>query len=285
MNVSVVIILYNPTASDLENVSRFSRAYPGVVVDNSSVPSFPEATMGLMTYLCLHRNMGIAAAQNAALRLLLASPQTEYIVFLDQDTRASDHYPTDIANEFLEAEASIPEGTAGLSLIGPTVIHKETGEAYKSVIHKDRMVNPHLILKRHIISSGSCAHRSAFDDVGLFEEGLFIDFVDDEWCWRANKKGYVCGITPLLTINHKIGQREVHIGKHIVTISAPKRYYYQYRNYLLLLRRNYVPRQWKMAYGVKFAARFCYFPILIKGGFKCWKYMLRGIWAAMKAKK
>lgn len=291
MDVAIIFVLYNPSESDLLNVMHFSALYDGVIVDNSpSAHFFADAGTGVparmvnrMGYLALGGNAGIAGAQNRGIEWLIEREERrekrgeggrpEYIVFMDQDSRFSDDYPQRIACEHV----AVSEGGIRLSAIGPTVVQKETGEAYKSAIHKEKVVNEHFVLKKHIISSGCCVHRSAFKSIGLLEVGLFIDFVDDEWCWRGNAKGFVCGITPQLTIAHKVGVREVHIGKHIVSISKPQRYYYQYRNYLWLVRRKYVPRQWKMAYGVKFAARFVYFPLFIKGGGKCWKHMARGI--------
>ena len=121
--------------------------------------------------------------------------------------------------------------------------------------------------------------------MGVFEDALFIDFVDDEWCWRAHTKGYVCGITPHISMAHTIGQKEMHIGKYVIGISAPFRYFYLYRNYLVLARRGYVPVQWKISYGVKFFARFFYFPFVVENGRECWKYMWRGIKEGIKGIK
>ena len=273
VNIAIVVVLYNPSEKDLLNVMHFSALYNGAIVDNSSTAHFSVSTVNRMRYFSLGHNAGIAKAQNTGLEWLLQSEDVEYVVFMDQDSRFTDDYPERITEEYI----AVKNGGIKLSAIGPTVMQKETGETYRSVIHKEQVVNEHFILKKHIISSGCCVHRSSFESIGLLEEELFIDFVDDEWCWRGNARGLACGITPQLSIAHKVGQREVHIGKYIISISAPQRYYYQYRNYLWLIRRKYVPRQWKMAYGVKFAARFLYFPFLIKGGGKCWKFMARGI--------
>lgn len=278
VNIAIVVVLYNPSEKDLQNVMHFSALYNGVIVDNSSNAHFSVPNVNRMRYFPLGYNAGIAKAQNTGLKWLLQSKDVEYVVFMDQDSRFADDYPERITEEYMAAR----NGGIKLSAIGPTVMQKETGETYKSVIHKERLMNEHFVLKKHIISSGSCVHRSAFESIGLFESGLFIDFVDDEWCWRGNAKGFVCGITPKLTIAHKVGVRELHIGKYLISVSAPQRYYYQYRNYLLLVRRKYVPRQWKMAYGVKFTARFFYFPLLIKGGAKCWRNMARGIWDGIR---
>jgi rhamnosyltransferase len=68
----------------------------------------------------------------------------------------------------------------------------------------------------------------------------------------------------------------------MIILSSPGRYFYQFRNYLWLVRRKYVPLQWKIAMGIKYAARFIYFPLCIPSGVACWKNMLKGIRAGFK---
>ena len=125
--------------------------------------------------------------------------------------------------------------------------------------------------------------REAIEKVGVNNSRMFIDYVDFDWCWRANAMGYEYGTTKALSINHKVGRGELHFGKINVSISAPFRYYYQYRNYQWLLRRSYVPGDWKLRMGIKQALRFCYFPFLVKDGCKCWKYMAKGIWDGVRS--
>ena len=127
--------------------------------------------------------------------------------------------------------------------------------------------------------------RRVLEDVGLNEEQLFIDFVDSEWCWRAVAKGYRCCMTTNIVMTHHIGRRIITIGPIKDIISSPQRYFYQYRNYLWMLRRPYVPRQWKISVGVKSILRLFYFPFFIKDGWKSWKYMWKGIWKGLSAPK
>lgn len=273
MKTALVIVLFHPTADDLRQLRRVSQRYEGVIVDNSETRSFDEEEVGLMHYIPLHKNAGIAHAQNVGILHAMEHFESDYIVFMDQDSRWQDDYVERITQTY----ASLLQKGIRLSALGPTVLRREGGEEYQSVIHKKQFVTDDFILRPHIIASGCCIRKELFLEVGTFEDDLFIDFVDDEWCWRAKTKGYVCGITPQVSIDHKIGQKELHIGKYVIILSAPFRYYYLYRNYLLLSRRSYVPLQWKLSYGVKFFARFFYFPLFIDNGRECWKYMWRGI--------
>ena len=276
--VAVIIVLYNPDTNDIDNVRRIAQYNVGFVVDNSLIPFMDGETIGNMSYICNKANLGIAKAQNIALREILKGDY-EYVVFLDQDTRVAVDYPFQIAMEF----SRIDNGR--LAVLGPQVVNAVTGGQYASAIHKYEISENGFSLRKHIISSGSCMSINALKDVGLMWGELFVDYVDFEWCWRAASKGYQCGVTSHLQISHHVGQRELSIGKYKVIISAQQRYFYQYRNFIWLIQKKYVPLQWKCATCVKFLLRLVYFPILVNGGLKYWNNMIKGLKAGIWQRK
>ena len=276
--VAVIIVLYNPDTNDIDNVRRIAQYNVGFVVDNSLIPFMDGETIGNMSYICNKANIGIAKAQNIALREILKGDY-EYVVFLDQDTRVAVDYPSQIAMEFSRIDND------RLAVLGPQVVDAVTGGQYASAIHKYEISENGFSLRKHIISSGSCMSINALKDVGLMWGELFIDYVDFEWCWRAASKGYQCGVTSHLQISHHVGQRELSIGKYKVIISAQQRYFYQYRNFIWLIQKKYVPLQWKCATCVKFLLRLVYFPILVNGGLKYWNNMIKGLEAGIWQRK
>ena len=278
-NVSLVIVLYNPNNDETANVRRLSESHKGVIVDNSAEPAFCGNQLGMMHYVALKENVGIAKAQNIGSRYVLNHSDATHIVFLDQDSTVPPSYPQDIANYFDKIMRDFPS----LAFLGPSTENKETGKEYKSVIHKDHALSADFIPRRELISSGGCTTREVLEAVGLNDEHLFIDYVDFEWCWRARNKGYICGFTPNVTIKHMVGLKTIYIFGYTINISSPFRYYYQFRNYMWLLRRNYVPLQWKVNHGIKNLTRLVYFPILIDSGVKCWRNMLKGLVAGLSS--
>ena len=276
--VAVIIVLYNPDTNDIDTVRRIAQYNVGFVVDNSLIPFMDGETIGNMSYICNKANIGIAKAQNIALREILKGDY-EYVVFLDQDTRVAVDYPSQIAMEFSRIDND------RLAVLGPQVVNAVTGGQYASAIHKYEISENGFSLRKHIISSGSCMSINALKDVGLMWGELFIDYVDFEWCWRAASKGYQCGVTSHLQISHHVGQRELSIGKYKVIISAQQRYFYQYRNFIWLIQKKYVPLQWKCATCVKFLLRLVYFPILVNGGLKYWNNMIKGLEAGIWQRK
>ena len=208
----------------------------------------------------------------------MAQPHITHILFLDQASRVGLDYPDAITHEYEQIARQCP-----LSLLGPSVENVETGEVFRPVLHEEPPTSEGFIRRREIISSGSCTSVECLREVGLNDAKMFIDYVDFEWCWRAASKGYQCGVTDRLTIRHHVGNKTISILGYLIIVSAPPRYFYQYRNYLWLLRRKYVPLRWKVNMGIKYLARLVYFPFFIRHGSQCWKYMVKGICAGLRS--
>lgn len=271
--IGVVIIVFHPNARLLESkLKKLGNDVAVVVVDNT-----PNETINIeqanITYIPLYENTGIANAQNVGIGNLLERGCT-HVVFFDQDSDFTEIYVRSIVDEY----ERISTVRKNLFLLGPTVINKTNGEEYRSVIHSDKKADQGFIEKREIISSGSCVSVDKLNQVGVMDTRLFIDYVDFEHCWRANSKGYVCGITRNVTLPHKVGNNELHFPHgYRVIISAPFRYYYQYRNWLWLCRKGYVPRQWKINTCIKFMSRIIYFPFVVNEWKAIEKNMFKGI--------
>lgn len=271
--IGVVIIVFHPNARLLESkLKKLGNDVAVVVVDNT-----PNETINIeqtnITYIPLRENTGIANAQNVGIGNILDRGCT-HVVFFDQDSDFTEKYVRSIVDEY----ERISTVRKNLFLLGPTVINKTNGEEYRSVIHTDKKDDQGFVEKREIISSGSCVSVDKLNQVGVMDTRLFIDYVDFEHCWRANSKGYVCGITWNVTLSHKVGSRELHFPHgYRVIISAPFRYYYQYRNWLWLCRKGYVPRQWKINTCIKFMSRIIYFPFVVNEWKAIEKNMFKGI--------
>lgn len=279
-SISIIVVFYNPSKIQIKCIERLSDIYFGVIVDNSPKPIINSDRFGKFDYIYNNANLGIAKAQNIGLQRVLSHKNVSFIVFLDQDSVVPDNYPRDIVNEYLRVYSQ----KRNLAALGPMLTDGISDIAYASKIHKIRYLAPDLIFKRNIISSGCCISRVVLEDVGMFEENLFIDLVDSEWCWRAGAKGYVCCISTKISIVHSIGKKRIRIGPINDIVSVPFRYFYQYRNYIWMLRRKYVPKKWKFFVGVKYMFRLIYVPLLTENGFESCKFMLKGIFYGLVSK-
>jgi rhamnosyltransferase len=110
-----------------------------------------------------------------------------------------------------------------------------------------------------LISSGSLMPMDAFASVGEFDEGLFIDSVDLEWCCRARARGLALYGVCSARLDHQLGdRRHTVLNAFELVVHSPERIYYITRNRFLLYRRPYMPLKWKLndlpRWLVKFAA-------------------------------
>jgi len=89
----------------------------------------------------------------------------------------------------------------------------------------------------HVISSGSLISKRAFELVGFFDNNLYIDYVDIEYCLRLKSRGYdIVQVRDAILI-HSIGNIIEHriLGEYVhPTHHDPVRRYYQFRNAILL---------------------------------------------------
>lgn len=279
--IALLIVLYNPKNEDVKNVKIIAEKYRGVIIDNSGYKNFETDNVGHMKYLYLGINTGIANAQNEGLKYLVKQTEIKYFVFLDQDSRVDIEYPIKIVSEYKRIKNKIPQ----LALLGPTVIEAGTKKEYLSIIHKKHAEKYGFEKRRDVISSGSVIDKITLKNVGTMLSTLFIDFVDFEWCWRAESKGFLCGITKNVCITHKVGRSNKNICGYKILIWQPFRYFYQFRNHLWLCQIPYVPMQWKIATCIKHLLRFMYFPFVITEGHECWKEMCRGLFTQKKSYK
>lgn len=270
-SVAVIVVLYNAGLNACHDRLLADERIMLIVVDNT-----PDRDLALkgdrLMYIPLLKNTGIATAQNEGIRQALCLG-CDYVIFFDQDSEIPEGYTQSIVEEYKRIIRLVPE----LFLLGPTMTNGRTQEEYKSTIHKDVWIAENFIRRREVISSGSCVALQRIKEVGLNDDSLFIDYVDHEWCWRALSMGFVNGITPKVTLTHYVGQQEYRIFNQLVIISSPIRYYYQVRNYLWLLRRSYVPRQWKINHGIKLIIYPLFYPFKVKSWRAIYAEMLRGM--------
>lgn len=279
INIAIIIVLYYPEELNFLKLLHLSEKPENqniIIVDNTPNPLTDLTIYKDIHYIPLYSNQGIAKAQNIGINKAIELNCT-HIIFFDQDSIITKKYIENILSEYINIERKI----GNLFLLGPTVINEKTGNEYKSLFHSDIVNDNGFIKRREIISSGSCTSIKKIKSIGLLDEILFIDFVDFEWCWRGNQLKYISGITKNIQLLHNVGQNELNLGKYKIIISSPIRYFYQYRNFLWLFRRTYVPTTWKRNTGIKLSLRIIYLPLSVKNGWKIgsniWKGILSGI--------
>jgi rhamnosyltransferase len=234
-----VVVTYNPPSTFIDNiVAVAAQVSHVVVVDNGSSVRTEQQRQVLetrqdCTVLRNHRNLGIAAALNRGVSYAIGA-DFNWVATFDQDSRVSDGFISQMLETYQQAPH--PEKVA---IIAPTYVDRESGIR----VHSTRRGNGEIITT---MTSGSMMPTSAIQVLGAFDESLYMDYVDTDFCLRARQKGMLIPQSPAV-LSHSLGRTTFHrfLGIRFgVTNHSAERRYYITRNRLRLLRRYAADWPW-----------------------------------------
>lgn len=243
-DVCGVVVTYRPAPSVADNLRAMLRECGRlIVVDNGS----PESVRALIEQvegvemISLAENQGVARALNLGMQRA-ADAGIKWVVTFDQDSLPE---PGMVA-----ALVETARRDSRTALVGP-------------VIHEEAMGRGGLWLRRHrrlplffervpadgrdikdvtmLITSGALTSVAAWRAVGSFDERLFIDFVDTDFCLRVRRAGWTITVSSGARLRHHLGRREKRrlFGRDFYpTHHDPVRHYYIARNRVLMLCRH-----------------------------------------------
>lgn len=239
MTKCVIIVTYEPELNNLKRLTYCvqTAGFLPIIVDNSEKHPVEKVQMAASTQMIpMHGNAGIAAAQNAGIRLA-KKLGAKMIGFFDQDSHADEK----LLEKLEKALQSLGE-----CVVSPLALEKGSLNEYpvqtlgkfgypKDVFVKGKKVPQKVDL---VISSGMMAVPEVFEKVGGYDEDFFIDFVDVEWCLRCRKAKIPVYVIPDAVLMHKIGNDNVSVGEMNIVVHSAMRTYYKVRNAFLLFYKK-----------------------------------------------
>lgn len=226
-DIAIVIPVLNPPSTLNEQVRKLANAFTVVLVSDAFGASRPIDLVAGVQWIDLGRNSGIATALNVGVSYAL-SLDVPFILTLDQDTAIG---PDSIRGLKDEIERSVRWSDL---VVGPGMV---SGAPYRG------QKSGRLLETTELLQSGLLAHRDTYLRYGLFDERLFIDGVDTEYCLRLRSHGVAVCAVPHIPMEHRLGDTErtrvVRLGPWSPTStnhSATRRYYMN-RNRLVLIKR------------------------------------------------
>lgn len=283
--IGAIVVLYNPDINTtLPALKSLSRQVDRLcVVDNTPGDASCDALSDIpdLKYIHLGKNVGIAAAQNIGIKYLIEQG-FDFVLFSDQDSVA----PGNVVDELKRAYDILSERGIAIAAVGTRAINKQTGTPYPPKSKElgrvcelgSNAAFDDLTECYSVISSMSLTSTKSLKMVGGFDESLFIDGVDHEWCWRAwHKANLRSFIAEKAKIYHMLGEGDKKLGGRDIAIASSFRIYYQFRNYLWLCRRDSTPKFWKRKHFIKYAIKSIYFPLFVSPRIKYLKNIWRGI--------
>ena len=287
--VSIVILNFNGLKDSLECLASLYQItysnYEVIVVDNGSAgkdasiikQKFPQTKI-----VENQINLGFAEGNNIAIRQLLKSDRTKYILLLNNDTVVTDKF----LNHLITAAQNQP--TSGI--IGPKIYHyspseKKAIQSIGSTVDLSRgrflSVNPRNNQPQSVdFVTGACLliKPSVINKIGLLDKAFFCIFEDADWCLKAKKAGYPVLYVPQSIIYHKQSQ----------SLVDPAKTYYYTRNLFWFEFRHANRLQLILFLGYYFVTVFSVYFIgllLVKRNYQTWKSYLNGIMAGLFAHK
>lgn len=169
------------------------------------------------------KNEGIGIALNFAAKHTLNNNFT-HLLTLDQDS----YFEKGMLCRYKESVRKFL--TSDIGLYGTNLLYSNGIQEYRE---KESIINV-----KYCITSGSIIPRQTFEKGCFFDEHLFIDGVDLDYCFRLNKLfGLRVVVFPSVHMMHSIGYPiKTFLGFSASAYSA-FRTYYVVKNQILILRR------------------------------------------------
>lgn len=226
-NIAACVILYNPKKEDITNIQTYVNKVKKVYVyDNTEGKSNENLFEKFenVTYFWDNENKGISIRLNEACRKAIAD-NFDYLMTMDQDSSFTEENINWYFNLILAFEVKEAVAVYGLEY-SIKDINTET---------------PQFSEVDHLITSASVINLKLFDEIGGFDENLFIDGVDIDYCYSSLSKGYKNIKFGRIYFNHSLGIRikrgsifTLYLFKKYVSVHSPLRVYYMYRNTLYI---------------------------------------------------
>lgn len=221
-----VVVLYHPDEETYANICTY---LPNLEVlyalDNTENPepgiAHKIAELPNVKYIPFHDNKGLSYALNYALNQ--ANGQT-FLLTMDQDSA----FPPYMLDRYISSISDM----ANRDDIAMFAVNY-TGLKEAKNLHGSHFV-------KAAITSGSMVNVDIARKIGGFDENLFIDEVDDEFCYRAGENGFKILLMSDIKLTHHLGNpRQYNILGYRFTVlnHSPIRKYYIVRNRLYVAQK------------------------------------------------
>jgi rhamnosyltransferase len=289
-SIAAIVVAYCPDALKINKLIAVlgGECETVYILDNGGgreAITAPPAMGGVLQIVDMGGNRGLGEALNRGFRLAAAAGFT-YVTTFDQDSAPAAGQITALVSAF----EALSSAGAKIAVVGPRIVDLRGAAGLEHhFVHRvigwptasPCSAGVRCVATDFLITSGSVISVSAYADVGQYDAGLFVDYTDMEWCFRALSCGYRLFGICTITMHHELstGALASPLGMTILGYSPIRRYYYA-RNVLLLSARSHVPAGWKARMIIGLIGRALVLPAAVKfsSGWTAQWYMLgRGI--------
>lgn len=245
MRLSSLTIWYNPSLKEVKNILSYSDNFDKVyIVDNSDLDNSELAKkINNAVYVPLMKNTGIAYALNRGFERAI-SDGFDWVMTMDQDSVWEDEE----IKKYLQWAEQITIENNNIVSLAPFA--KVKNKSWAGVLLWPLVLK---LTKRKGIDfvdrcfcSSNIVSVNAWQVLSGFNEKLFIDDVDYDFCYRLRRKGYLIVLNNDIWFNHAIGG-----GK--LTILPRRNNHSDFRLYYIMRNMMYIIKVYP-----EFAKKFKY---------------------------
>ena len=297
--VYAVVVTYLPKLQPLSDLleALLPQVAHIIVVDNTStedrrVESLLSASgFQKVQLIRFGSNVGIAKALNIGIEAAIAADAT-HVLLSDQDSLPA----PDIVSGLLRAFHELQEQGHRIGAVGPCFVDQVSKRPYRFQVHRPRHwlygnqeateAAPH-VQTLSLITSGTLIPVENIRILGAMREDFFIDHVDVEWCHRALANGFSLFGTHYASMGHQMGDRRLRIwafGWRSLSEYGPPRLYYRFRNFVYLLRLDFIPGRWKLRASCFWLQEAYAHLVFSHARLRSLRMILRGCWDGLRGR-
>ncbi|CAA6827808.1 MAG: Unknown protein [uncultured Sulfurovum sp.] len=213
-----VVTLFNPNEDVYFNIKSYLPYVKELLIVDNSEELSPlifdlQKEFSSVVLLSSLNNIGIAKALNLAL-LYAEENNYSWLLTMDQDTSFSDTKVQTFIDYFYNRVDD------DLAIFSP--LHNKKFLVEYEFINKQ---------KEFVMTSANIINVKKSIDSGMFDEKLFIDEVDHDFCLSLKENRYDIIQNYNIYVHHTLGEKHKCVN---VNLYRPQRLYYMLRNYLYI---------------------------------------------------
>lgn len=229
--VAAIIISYNPDNNLLDSIKLLINQVEKIIIVDNGSESEKKKNINLIKdinnekikVIFNQENLGIATALNIGVKDALKQGYN-WILTMDQDSKVS----SNMIEEMFEVYSTIDESERKDIL---SIFPNFVDERIQSIEENSEM-NAYEYVDADI-TSGNLLKAEVFDKVGFFDDSLFIDLVDTDFCMRLNEENIKMIKVRDAILYHSLGESQTVksiFGKFNTSNHSALRRYYMTRN-------------------------------------------------------
>jgi len=245
--VSIITVNYNQTQVTEEFLLSIQKiSYPNYelfVVDNASptqgvgslIPKFPE-----FRFIESKENLGFSGGNNLAVK----EAKGKYLLFINNDTEVEPDFLQPLVR-LMESDPKIGMASPKIRYFfednlvqyaGSTEMNSYTARSFFIGEKQEDDGRFDTTMKTAFIHGAAMlVSAGAMEKVGLMEDQFFLYYEEFDWCARFKKAGFEIWYVADSLVKHK---ESIATGKN-----SPLKVYYQTRNRIFYVRRNFTGSQ------------------------------------------